>query len=310
MSETSSESISLSRRQAVAALGAGVLVVGGAAVIAGTQAANIANQNAEQMMQELDAQLQTLEQENAQAQQELAELQRQLTAANVQLEIYKGLVGLFDTLDKIGIDSVIGAALNAYAATLAALEGGVAALREGIVTAENALDSFERAFASIRSALTASEAAWSNVGALLKNAQELIAQATSPILPFVDQARKFFDDLLSKVPFGAGESARQTINGVVGLMAGVPAALDEFDNGLLRVLREEWFSDDNARSLEATLTKPIVNGVLEPLRKFLDGVGATVNSWEAQVTKPVNNALSQREIVYKQIIEYREQNKV
>lgn len=317
MSDTSPDGITLSRRQAVAALGAGALVVGSAAALVGAQATNWAQQDAALQAENWKSQLNALQEQNDAAQVENNalqakhdELQRQLAAAQIQIELYKGLVGLFDTLDKIGIDAVIGAALGAYAGTLAALAALVDALKAGIVTAENALDNFESAFASIRAALTAAETAWANVGALLKNVQDLVAQATSPILPLIEQARKFFDDLLGKIPFGAGESARQTLNGIVGLIAGIPPALDELDDGLFRVLREGWFGDDNARNLEATLTKPIVSGVLEPLRRFLEQVDVTLNSWETQVTKPVNSALSQREIVQQQIADYRKQNNV
>jgi hypothetical protein len=223
----------------------------------------------------------------------------------LQIEIYKGLGGLYDTLDNIGIDSIVGAALSAYKGTLNALGAGVNALREGIVNAENALDNFENAFAGIRGALTAAENAWANVNALLKNVQTLIAQASSPILPFVDQARKFFDDLLSKIPFGAGESARQTLNGITGLIVSIPVALDSLDDGLFRVLREGWFSDDNARTLEATLTKPIISNVLQPAREFLEHVERTLDAWETQVAQPLNAALAQRKIVQAQIADYK-----
>jgi hypothetical protein len=146
------------------------------------------------------------------------------------------------------------------------------------------------------------------VGALLNNAQKLISQATSPVLPFVDQAGRFFDDLLAKIPFGAGEGARQTLNGIKGLMAAIPGALDTLDDGLFTTLRDGWFSEDNARNLEATLARPVVNGVLQPAREFLDQVDATLNDWEQKVAQPVNNAVAQRKIVLEQIAEYKSKN--
>lgn len=298
MADKPSDKIALTRRQAVMALGAGVIVAGGAATVTGIAATDYAKRDAAQQIEDLQFQL-------SQAAKKQDDAQKQLAAAQLQIEIYKGLGGLYDTLDNIGIDSIIGSALGAYKASLDALEGGVKLLREGIVSAENALDSFESAFAGIRNALTAAENAWANVNALLKNAQDLIAQATSPILPLVDQATKFFDDLLGKIPFGAGEGARQGIRGIIGLVVAIPSALDALDDGLFRTLREGWFSNDNARNLEATLTKPIISGVLQPARKFLEQVEATLNNWEGQVAKPVNNALSQREIVQKQIAQYK-----
>ena len=64
---------------------------------------------------------------------------------------------MYDTLDKIGIDSIIGTALSGYKITLDALNAGVKLLREGIVSAEDALASFENTFALVRSGLTAAE---------------------------------------------------------------------------------------------------------------------------------------------------------
>lgn len=297
MADKSSDKI-LTRRQAVLALGAGVVAAGGAVAVTGIEATNWAKQDAQQQLQDLQFQLNDLTKKNDDA-------QKQLAAAQLQIEIYKGLGGLYDTLDKINIDSIVGAALGAYKTSLDALDAGVNVLREGIVTAENALDSFETVFGTIRDALTAAEKAWANVGALLKNAQDLIAQATSPILPLVDQATNFFNDLLNKIPFGAGESARQTINGVVGLIVAIPSGMNALEGGLFRAMRESWFSEDSAKNLEATLAKPIVDGVLQPTRKFLDQVDATLKSWDGQVATPVNNALSQRAIVQKQIAEYK-----
>ena len=301
MAEKSQDEITLTRRQAVAALGAGVVVAGGAVAFTGIEATAWAKREAEQQLQDLQFQMTELRAKNDEA-------QKQLVAAQLQIEIYKGLTGLYDTLDKIGMDSIVGAALGAYKTSLDALQGAVNLLREGIVSAENALDNFENAFASIRAALTSAESAWANVGALLKNAQELVAQATSPILPFVDQARRFFDDLLGKIPFGAGEGARQAINGIIGLMVAVPSALDALDDGLFRTLRDGWFSEDSARNLEATLAKPISQNVLAPARKFLEQVENVLDDWEAQVAKPINTALAQREIVMKQIDAYKTKN--
>lgn len=323
MADKSSDEITLTRRQAIAALGAGVVVAGGAVALTGVEATRRAQSDAEQQLRQVQAQLndsqnkydvaqsesqKKYDQVLSESQTKQDELSKQLAAAHAQLELYKGLTGLYDTLDKIGIDSIVGAALSAYKGSLDALAGGVNLLREGIVRAENALDSFETGFASIRSALTTAEAAWANVNALLKNAQELIAKATSPLIPLLDQATKFFDDLLGKIPFGAGESARQTLNGITGLIVAVPSALDALENGLFRTLRESWFSDDNARNLETTLAKPVLQGVLQPARKFLDQVEVTLTAWEAQVAKPVNSALSQRQIVMRQIAEYKDKN--
>src|SRR5581483_9911796 len=251
MADKSSDQVQLTRRQAVALVGAGAILAGGAVAVTAVEANSLAQGQANQQIQDLNSQLaeykknqnavqqqlDAAQQEIAKhqqqlvaAQQEIAKHQQQLVTAQLELGVYKGLAALYETLDGVGIDTVVGTALNAYKATRDSLAGGVDALKAGIITAENALDSFEQAFASIRDALTAAENAWANINALFKNAQDLIKNATSPLLPFVDQATKFFDDLLGKIPFGGGESARQTLNGIIGLIVAVPDALGNLEN--------------------------------------------------------------------------------
>ena len=121
-------------------------------------------------------------------------------------------------------------------------------------------------------------------------------------LPWLDRvtnvALKLTDPLV-------GEQAPRSLK---DLLVGVPVALDALDDGLFRAMRDSWFSDDNARTLEATLAQPIVTNLLQPARRFLDRVEYTLDSWENQVAQPVNNALSQRQIVIRQITEYKDKN--
>lgn len=315
MADNSADGINLTRRQAVAALGVGAVVVGGAAAFTAAQVNDAAKRTTDEQVQTLQTQLDALDQERAQAQHELEaanqaleSANQQLAAAQLQIKVYQGLFGLYNTLEQVGIDTVATGALNAYKGTLAALETGVDTLKAGIITAENSLNNLENGFAGVREALTRAEAQWANVNALFGNAQQLIAQATSPVLPLIDQAGRFFDDLLAKIPFGAGEGARQTLNGIKGLLVAIPTALDELDDGLFRTLREGWFSDDNARSLQAVVATPITKALLEPARAFLETVDGALNNWEAQVSQPITAAVTQRAVVQKQIAEYKSQN--
>lgn len=294
--------ITLSRRKAMAALGVGAVAVAGTTLAVAYESALWARGQAEQTARALN--------QNAELQKQNSALEQQVAQLQLELLKYKGLVALYETLDKIAIDSVIGAALGAYKTTLNGLEAGIESLRAGLIRAENALDSFESAFASIRHALESAEAAVANVAALLKHAQDLIAQTTSPLLPFVDQARRFFDDLLGRIPFGVGDEIRKTINGIIGLLVAIPSMMASVNDDLLKRLREDWFSDDQARNLEATLAKPIVENVLQPVRRFLDEVERTLNAWEEQVVAPVNRALSQRAIIQQQIRDYRREHKI
>src|SRR5262245_367092 len=153
MSEYSLDGKNLTRRQAVAAFGAGVVVTGSAAALAGTQVAGWAKADAEKQIQELQSLIgqmqeesqalraqydesqkrtemvlaqkdQVQEQKDALQQQKDA-IQQQNEALQRELLVLKGLAALYETLDKVGIDAVIGSAIAGYRGTLNTLEAGV-----------------------------------------------------------------------------------------------------------------------------------------------------------------------------------------
>lgn len=275
------ERITLTRRQAVTALGVGAAALTATHLGVAYQAAQWAQQ---------------------QPRDEIAGLQ-------TEIEKLKGLLALYESLEKIGIDVVIAGALAVYKGLLDGLRGGVGALSAGAATAEIALNGFQNTFVIIRGGLQVAENAVNNIAALLKGAQVFLEQATSPAKSLLEQMRQFFDDLLGKIPF-VGDSIKRTIDGVVGLVNAIPNMVISVNTGLLEPLRAGWFSEDNAKNLQGALLDPISKQVLTPLKKFLADLDQTLARWESDVAKPVRAALDNRETVRKQIAEYKQKNKM
>lgn len=271
------ETIKLSRRQVVTTLGVG------AVTLAATH---------------LGVAYEAAQWERQQHQPEIADL-------TAEVERLKGLLSLYEDLEKIGVDAVISGALSGFKIVLEGLRGGVATLRAGIGAAEGAIAGFRDTFAALRSALEAAEEATNNVAALLKNAEDLLGQTTSPIEPLIQQVRQFFDDLLGRIPFGVGDNIRRTIDGISGLVIAIPSMLPDVKKAFLEPLRATWFSDDNAKNIQGLLLNPITQKVLEPLKQFLDAVDQTLAQWEGDVAKPVQGALDRRDAVRQQIADYK-----
>lgn len=304
----SDDKINLSRRQAIAALGAGAVAV---TVVGAGAAYEAATQARDEPLKQLDAaqkQASELQKQNGDLQAQLSDMEAQLSDMQNDLIVHKGLVALYSTLESIPMDTVIAGALGGYKALLDGLKGGVDVLRGAVKAAEGALDGLQNTFTLIRGALVVAEGGVANVGALLKNVQDLLNTTTAPAQPFIEQARQFFDDLLGKIPFGAGDQIRKTVNGTVGLVVAVPSMLSSVKDGLIAPLRDGWFSDDSAKNLQGALIEPLKQNLLEPIVKFLDDVEATLGRWESDVSKPINAALADREAVRKQIGDYRQQH--
>ncbi len=275
-----SDKVALTRRQALAALGAGVVTLGatnlGTAYAAG-------------------------EWGKEQDKQELADLQ-------AEVEKLRGLVQLYESLDKIGIDAVITTAMSALKGFLDTLKNGVGLLRAAETTVEGLLGSFRNTFAVIRAGLNAAEQAVGSISGLLKNAETWLGQTTAPAQPLLTQVQQFFHDLIGKIPFGVGDNILKTVDGIVGLVAAIPDAILQVNTRLLEPLQTGWFSDDSAKNLQGSLIDPITHQLLDPLKKFLGDVDQTLAHWQTDMSSPVQTALDSRSVVRKEISDYKKQH--
>ncbi len=278
--EQQSEAVTLTRRQAMTALGAGAVTLTATHLGVAYAAAQWAEQEPRQQAGDLEAEVERL----------------------------KGLVALYENLEKIGIDGVIAGALTAFKGSLSTLRSGVGLLREGLNAVEGALRDFHDTFGAIRTGLKLAEDGIGNVAALLKNAEDWLGQTTSPVQPLIAQVHQFFDDLLSKIPFGVGENIRKTLDGLIGLVVAIPSAVKDVSTNLLEPLRTSWFSDDNGKNVQGTLLDPVSQKVLQPLDKFLGEVDQTLAHWESEVSQPVQATLDQRAEVRKQIADYKQKH--
>ena len=242
------------------------------------------------------------------AQWEQQQNQPEIDELKAEVEKLKGLVALYENLEKIGLDSIISGAMSVFRGVLDRLRESVGLLRGGIGAAEGTISGFQSTLAVLRGTLTAAEQAVDNVAALLKNVQDFLGQSTSPLDPLLRQVRQFFDDLLGKIPFGVGDNIRNTVDGMAGLVIAIPSLVLAVKTGFLEPLRGTWLSDDNAKNIQGSLLDPINQSVLEPLKKFLDDVDQTLAQWESDVTAPVQAALDQRDTSRKLIADYKRQH--
>ncbi len=227
--EKQADTIALTRRQAMTALGVGAVTLTATHLGVAYEAAQWAEQEPRQQASDLAAEIEQL----------------------------KGLVALYENLEKLGVDAVISGALTTFKGFLETLRGGVGLLRDGVNAADGAIQGFHDTFGAIRAGLKTAEDAIANIAALLKNAEDWLGQTTSPVQPLIQQVREFFDNLLSKIPFGVGENIRKTVDGLIGLVVAIPNAVMAVNTNLLEPLRAGWFSDDNGKNVQGALFDPV-----------------------------------------------------
>ncbi|MCA1553191.1 MAG: hypothetical protein LC737_02310 [Chloroflexi bacterium] len=190
----------------------------------------------------------------------------------------RALLALYEELEKVGLDSVVSAAVAAIGAALELAKTLGGALSGGIKLVDGALLGFERLFPLVRQGLALVEGAVSALVKLVRTIEQMLADVTGIAKPVTASVAKFFSDLLDKIPFGVGTNVKTLINNLIVLVGTVPTFIENLNTNLITPLKQDWFTDDEKKGLKGSL--------FEPLRKNV---------------APINQALVQRAAIRKQI---------
>lgn len=231
-----------------------------------------------------------------------------LTANRAQLEAQiaklQGLIKLYEALDKVGIDGIVASGMSVVRTALDVVKAGVRLMRDGITAVEAAIKNFQGALDTLKTAAN-------NVSQLLTDVAQKMSAAEGPIVavlgtavPLAESIAGFFRSLLSKIPF-VGNDINRAVDALVAFIRSIPNALTTISSQLLAPLRDMFFPITGDSMAKTRLFDPIVQNVLEPLKNFLTDVENMIDKWENGFSKPVQDALDQRQQVRKQIVAYR-----
>jgi uncharacterized UPF0146 family protein len=227
--------------------------------------------------------------------------------ADKELEILKlrALVGLYENLEKVGIDAIIATGMNVIRSALEAVKAGVRLARDGVTATETALKNFQAMLDSLQSAAELATRALTELSQKFKAAESFVVAMLGTALPLAEAIANFFNELIKKIPFGVGAEISRAINALVDLIRAIPATLDTLLNQLLKPLREMFFPATGNATVKTNLFDPIINNLLAPLKKFLTDVETLLDKWENNFTAPVQKALDERAKIRKQIVAMR-----
>ena len=232
------------------------------------------------------------------------------TAAEAEIAKLKGLVALYETLERVGLDAIAAVGIGAIGGLLGGMESGARLLEQGVQGVENALKGFTALFPAIREGITWAEGLVSSLSDKLVQLQAAIGSAVSEAKPLTDAMGDFFNFVLGLLPADVQKTVRDTLARIEAVITSIPEAVEGLNNRLLTPLRQNWFGDEAARKLETTLVAPITNGLLDPLEKHLTDLANLLDQWETGLAKPVQAALDQRQTIREQIVRYRQEHGV
>ncbi len=228
-----------------------------------------------------------------------------LADKEVELLKLRALVGLYENLEKIGIDSIIATGMNIVRGALDAVKTGVRLARDGVTAVETALKNFQTLIDNLRGAADLATRVLTELAQKVKDAETFVGGILGSARPLAESIANFFNELIKKIPFGVGAEISRAINALVDLIRVIPTVIDAILNQLLKPLRDLFFPATGNAMVKTTLFDPIINNLLTPLKKLLTDLETFIDKWDKDFTKPVQNALDERAQIRKQIVAMR-----
>jgi len=217
----------------------------------------------------------------------------------------KGLLALYENLEKIGLDAIVSTGVAAVGLLLEGVESGSLAIKAGLDTVERLLLDFEEAFPTIRAGIEWTEGVVSAFADKLQALEDAIEGVLEKAQPITEALGSFFNFVLDLLPFGYGDKIRITLDRIDDIVTSIPQAVEGINTKLLEPLRRDWFSEEEGKGLKGGLIDPIVTRLLDPLEAFLGKLAELVGSWEEKLVGPIQKSISERDAIREQIAHYK-----
>lgn len=226
--------------------------------------------------------------------------------AEARIAKLEGLVRLYETLEKVGIDAVIATGLAALDLIWKGVKAGGEALKQAVGLVDAGLVAIENSLPTLRTAVTLVEGLLSLLEGNLKLLQAQLAQVSGTLRPLTDALGGFLNDLIGRIPFGVGDAIIAANKRLIDLVSSLPNALEGMQN-LLTALKNDWLVDDPNKGLKGRLLEP-ARGLVKGLSELLDKIGQGNSELDQKLLSPSRAALAERERIRKEISQYRAAN--
>ncbi len=228
----------------------------------------------------------------------------QLAATRAELEAQiqrlEGQLALYRDLERIGLDRLIHALLDAYDRLWPPIHARIAALQRGLQAIQEALTTFETTLGTLRDAKGFLDKLFAGLETQLQGVQKLLDEINKRAAPLVEAVGDFLTWLIDRFPFGVGANVRQANERLRDLVAAVPGLLSNARQRLLAPLWDDWLNPAESAGIQGRLFDPLRQLLLTPLATHLQEIDSLVNGWEENA-RPLRAALAEREKVRQQI---------
>lgn len=223
----------------------------------------------------------------------------------VEAAKWRGLLLLYEQMERAGLDDAAALALVTVENALAALETGAESLRRGLERVEAGVQQLDAVNPTVREGIAAVEGLVERIAQAVQRLEDALERALEPARPLLEAIKAFVNRLLELLPFGIGDEVRQVLVAIADVLSALPELILAVNTGLLTPLREVWFGDDPEQSLLGRLENALISGLFDPLQAHLTAVADFADAWQTRVSRALETALDERSALRAEIERYR-----
>lgn len=235
---------------------------------------------------------------------QLAELQFKLTGAEGKLIEYKDLIGLYDQLENVGLDTLAQNGLQTAAGGLTSALGLLPLVQTGLQSARGLLDEFEKVLPDFHDGLTWLSGQIINLKlglfALEKAAQTTLTNAATGVVAVFGG---FITFVLDYLPFDIGKQTRAAFDNAQSVITQTSEMTARTDDRVFNKMSR--YVSDGPNNWQKKLVSPLREQTMAPTDQLLTAVNDAHTTFNTALSAPVQAALEQRAGLRQKIVEHR-----
>ncbi len=238
------------------------------------------------------------------------DLSLQLAGANEQIGILGGLVALYEQLDDVDVTDTIQNGMATVSESITDLLDQTPTLSEGVQIGQQALAEVEDHLPNLENGRIWMDAQLNKLNTFYETVEVVLQSVLETVGTFLDLVDGWFDNIKKWLPFGIGEKAAQVVGSLSTLVAETPHTVEGLNSYLAQPL-DHWLAHDEGEPmLKRNLIKPVREKVLAEANETILRAQHVQQSYQEQIATPVETTVSTRQLIRKQIENYRQQHQV
>lgn len=238
----------------------------------------------------------------------IGQLQSETARLDERFASARELIGMYEQLDAIDLDTTVSSGMSVVAAALASTAGTAQRVREGLVVARNNINQLDEGLAILDQGLAGVEGTISGLSGLVQRLEDTLRSAGQPVAPLAEALGGFLSGIIRRIP-GVGDQIVDTFARLQSLIDAVPESVENINRDLIEPLRTRFFPREGD-TVSVRLLEPLTDLLFTPVDRVLAGLGTLAETWQSALEAPAQEKIAARDEVRKQLLRVRQEKQL